>query len=445
MGEREAVCETKPSHHSEKHPRGDEPESGRALCHDVNDWLRTRPTNQPQDYARSPDASRAWLPTLEITKASETSQHPSLDATPKELTKYIQNSQNTPNLTFSEMMDKANARVLTFGDYAHDKDGAKDAFISRLHQAKQDGITDVAFEGLPKSESSQQTIDSYFKQRRQWQAQKVNDRNSRNASTSEACEKMGKARSELRAQLSSNGNFPEHSVDKLMDIVDATADAGLRLRPIEPDFPQLQKSIGNLIGKLEDLPESAKGDVLQYLNSPNPSSAQSILSQLKHPASPEEGREFIAALDDARRTSLPKLIAQTKFPLTLGQDGVLNWRDQEWSANIQEILQEPDSRVVVFGGCGHFRDGAPDGAPPVLNSLLEKSGINSVAVHTTGSDFEPDPGPDGSFFTKVTRAQENVMEAADNAEPSLNQTEFTIDFGKGAKEYFIHLPHAKKH
>ena len=104
----------------------------------------------------------------------------------------------------------------------------------------------------------------------------------------------------------------------------------------------------------------------------------------------------------------------------------MNWRDQEWSANIQEILQEPDSRVVVFGGCGHFRDGAPDGAPPVLNSLLEKSGINSVAVHTTGSDFEPDPGPDGSFFTKVTRAQENVMEAADNAEPSLNQTEFTI-------------------
>jgi hypothetical protein len=296
-------------------------------------------------------------------------------------------------------------RVLGWGDI-HTEIDNKENFIHSLPDFKAHGGTHVAFEFLENgtgrqgpdgsylSGGVQRQIDDYFTARESGDKETI-------------AQKRRELVSYLAGQFTAEPGGPSGAIiaEELMKMVDATADAGLKMIAIEPRIDHAYRS-GDGYSLLHTGLESLKPDdesALRAYLTPGATSSRSELSSPGDPFaesrnklaaslppewSPEQRNRFFGMLDEMREAKPPVTLPE-KFTLprphaddTCGDEVwravQQNWRNATWASVISNTMQTydtthpgvPPSRVMIFAGDGHFEN-PPPGVKHVLDRLQQ--------------------------------------------------------------------------
>lgn len=241
--------------------------------------------------------------------------------------------------------------------------------------------------------------------------------------------------------------------NKMVDMLDAIHDAGLKPIGIEPDLPGMHKysenvpesdGLGLLNHGLKALTSNDEPALKEFFSSNETTSAREKLLSTMQQAwreYPGMAEKFMKVMDMAKESGYNA--SEFKLPLDEAEtDRLIRsqqiWRDGAWADHIASVLSnDPQAKVVVYAGGGHFRPGTPSG-DPTLTDALEQRDIASNSVGYAGADFPSDQMHEVAQNVSMVRSQLNI--AAASATLGLSKQRFAIPVGPGANDWIIHLP-----
>jgi len=287
----------------------------------------------------------------------------------------------------------SDSRVLAIGD-DHPSMGIKQWTEGSLKDLAAQGATAFAMEFLPRS--SQGLLDHYASLRR-------------NGSTEEAA----KARMLILDQIVSQQRGPNETPDEKMEkplqfqmkLVDAAIDAGMRPLAIEPHISGMwvdDAGFDFMHKGMEKLPGIAQS-AFDRFTSVDSSEVQRDQARKELEQHLRQDKAFAATaskwldeIDNARREGLDfsgmKLPAtSSEFPDKLWDDKTQDLRNRTWAAAANDYLKsEPNSRLVMFSGAGHFKYGenqVPLGKISSANEYLFAAGHKTTVLQFAGADY----------------------------------------------------------
>ena len=287
-------------------------------------------------------------------------------------------------------------RVICFAD-RHVPHAFKDEYIRALPELKQLGLTHLAFELL--SVDQQPLLDEYF-------AYAAKDATMRSKLVEHFNYVWG-------GDADDDGGLLRMA-EKLTRMIDATIEQGVQVVAMEPPMPHpFREGDGYFLVHegLERLPESLQESFDAFWN---PQSSDSVVQAsvdkmtkalLEALWDAERAQRFIQYLDIMRTTDPPPPMPGLTIPRPRESyaeelldppwgEVIDQWRDAHWLRAIETALRQPNSRVLVFAGAGHF---GYETEHSNINELLARAGYSSVVVGFAGGDFIPEDGEDDAI------------------------------------------------
>jgi hypothetical protein len=316
-----------------------------------------------------------------------------------EIAQFLSLPVNRVDLNYAMFM--GNSRIICMGDW-HVGYSVKDEFIRITPELKERGVTHLAFELL--STNMQETVSRYHALRHE-----------PGDNESEIETLRNKLVDHFFSIWADSDNEEEHAelrtmANKFTEMIGAAIANGMQVLAIEPPVPRTFAANGGyalLHSALEQLPCSAQLAFDQYWTAAGEanrkSSRDSLCSSLTADANwKAQDTHNVFEIFDNIRLTLPELtLFGLKLPRPQEKSGQFDqpwedftnkWRDQTWTRIVEDALTEPQSRVLVFSGAGHFGYAMPSWPEARkdnqrFNEILSLNGHDATVIGFAGGDY----------------------------------------------------------
>ena len=302
--------------------------------------------------------------------------------------------------------DHAPAVVAWPNDHSNNPKALQE-FTNSLPRLKREGVQSVGMEFLDKNGEKM--------------AQKYLDDRAAHKSKSELDADRKNLTDYLHGQYNSSGR-DGRMTDDIVKAIEAAGDNGMRVVGLEPNIDHILSPTGGLRfvhSGLRHMTEDDRGAVNDYLDpkgkvDSRQAAREKLDGELKNAGWDERRRNsYFKALDQMRNANPPMTLPDNpkdpgyiKLPPDKdseqhpdGHWGALKqeWRNKAWAQNISDVIGDPHNpktRMVVYGGIGHFeRPQAKDpklqrngqhqvsGREEILPDYLKKLGIDSYVEY----------------------------------------------------------------
>ena len=317
-----------------------------------------------------------------------------------EIERFLSDSTNRMSPDYGLLA--GDACIVCIGDW-HVSHSIKKEFLSIVTALKARGLSHVALELLPTD--VQPLLTAYFAARH---------------NMAESPLKVDELREQVKSAFfdawgDDSPKEEQADLSKVAEIftcmVDGAIDDGLKVLAMEPPVLRpFADSAGYALlhSALEQLPASATEAFERYWSVKTSESErvlarQNLLSNLIADAHwNQQKSNSVFDTFDALRTTIPEVsLADFSLPRPTDVEGEFDqpwndaislWRDRSWENVVEDVLKEPDARVLVFAGEGHFGNNMP--AWPAerktekrFNELLQVKGHSATVIGFAGGDF----------------------------------------------------------
>ncbi|MBX9573279.1 MAG: hypothetical protein K2X77_30550 [Candidatus Obscuribacterales bacterium] len=340
------------------------------------------------------------------------------------------------DVDYKKMWDK-DTRLMAIGDFSDHGLGkaSKEEFIKSITQMKdmKPPVKHVGFEFLPEKLDTKDGGDFL----------KLRSEAKDGGKDPSSDEKIKEQREKLVDYLA-KGLGSKESADRYVKMMEAAQDAGAKVVGLEPSWSQEQfASAKEATEKLrEENPELLKKFAESDKSSQDESSKE-LSDHLKEKYGDERAKEMMDALKYLKETGydFKTLLSDSSKKF---EDLTDTWRSKVWAAQIDKALKDdPSSRMVVFGGGGHFgHDGKGLGkASTVMDELPQ---YKSVVVALSGGDNPTSP-PEGYPRDRFETDQKEDPNIASKAakKVGLERERFMFRYrpqGPRLADWIVHTP-----
>ena len=316
-----------------------------------------------------------------------------------EMSQYLDQPTNRLDIDYLGIFSEP-TRVLCVGDW-HVGFSAKDEFIRMVPDLKRSGVTHLGFELL--STDMQPFLDKYLEL---WHTSAASK-----ATFAPMREKLVDYFYGVWGDDSEEGSSGLRTMAlKLTEMVDACTATGIRVIAIEPPVPKPFSATGGYAlfhSAMECLPATQQSNFDAHWSKDRRldvgQSSQALKSSLVFESDwePTKADLFIDILNRMRAADPVVDFGDLQLPRPEDVPGnfdqpyndiVSDWRDRTWISCIERSLKDPDARIVVFAGSGHFGYDRPVWPSErkttlTLNELLHKLGYDSTVIGLAGGDY----------------------------------------------------------